>query len=67
MALESTANGETCRDILRMWLRWNDASQQITERMYDERHDPDKLREMLDDLERLREEAISASRQLLSS
>jgi hypothetical protein len=50
-----------------MWMRWNDVSQQVTERMYTDRNDPEKLREMLDGLERLRQEAVSASQQLLNS
>jgi hypothetical protein len=56
-----------CLEILRMWLRWNDASQQVTELMYNDRDNPEKLREMLDDLERLRVEAVTASQELLKS
>lgn len=64
--LESSTSLEVrCKKVLRMWLRWNEASQQITELMYRERQSPEKLREMLDDLDRLRLEAVSASRQLL--
>lgn len=55
------------KEALRLWLRWHDASQQITELMYQERESPEKIREMLDDLDSLRQEAVSASRQLLDA
>lgn len=50
-----------------MWLRWNDGYQQITEQMFRSRETPGRLQEMLDDLDRLRLEAASATRQLLES
>lgn len=56
-----------CREVLAMWLRWNEASQQVTERMFNQRDNPDKLQELLDDLDRLRREAVTASQQLLDS
>ncbi len=56
-----------CREVLQMWLRWNDASQRLTEHLFDRRDDPQKMQEMLDDLDRLRLEAVSASRQILGS
>ncbi|HVX13071.1 MAG TPA: hypothetical protein VHC22_17945 [Pirellulales bacterium] len=56
-----------CKEVVQMWLRWNDASQQMTERLFEHREDPQRLQEMLDDLDRLRLEAVSASRQLLGS
>ncbi|HVA48604.1 MAG TPA: hypothetical protein VNH11_19720 [Pirellulales bacterium] len=65
---ESTTSLEArCREVLQMWLRWNEASQQVTELMFRERENPEKLREMLDDLDRQRLEAVTASRQLLDS
>lgn len=53
------------RQVLQMWLRWHEASQKITERMFAERDNAQKLQEMLDDLDRLRQEAVAASQQIL--
>jgi len=65
---DSTTSFEVrCREVLAMWLRWDEASQQITERMFNERSNPDKLQALLDDLDRLRREAVTASQQLLDS
>jgi hypothetical protein len=66
-ALEPTTSAEVrCKEVLQMWLRWNDASQQVTQLMFRERDNPEKLREMLDDLDRLRLAAVSASQELLN-
>lgn len=65
-AIDSTVSfAVRSKEVLQMWLRWNEASQQATELMYREREHPEKVRELLDDLDRLRQEAVSASRQLL--
>lgn len=67
-AVDSTTSLDVrCREVLKMWLRWNDASQQVTELMFTDRDNPEKVREILDDLERLRVEAVTASQQLLKS
>jgi hypothetical protein len=67
-ALEPTTSAEVrCKEVLQLWLRWNDASQQVTQLMFHERDDPEKLREILDDLDRLRLAAVSASQELLDS
>jgi hypothetical protein len=66
--LEPTTSAEVrCKEVLQMWLKWNDASQHATELMFQERDNPDKLREMLDDLDRMRLAAVSASQDLLNS
>lgn len=54
------------QEVLRMWLRWNDASQRLTERMFAARGDTENLRQMVDEVDRLRQEAVVASRQILS-
>lgn len=67
-ALEPTASAEVrCEEILQMWLKWNDASQQVTQHMFQERDNPDKVRQILDDLDRMRLAAVSASQELLNS
>jgi hypothetical protein len=56
-----------CREVLTLWLRWNEASQQVTDRIFNNRDNPAKLQELLDDVDRIRQEAVSASQQLLDS
>ena len=48
-----------------LWLRWNDAYERLTARMFDARQDQAQLESLLDSLDRLRQEAIAASRKLL--
>lgn len=55
------------RELLENWLRWNEAYQQVTEQMFRQRENREKLHDLLDDLDRLRLEVASASRQLLDS
>jgi hypothetical protein len=66
IADSTTSVDVRCRDILQMWLVWNESSQQITERLFAERENPEKLQERLDHLDRLRLEAVSASQQHLA-
>ena len=64
--LESRASFEVrARELLEKWLQWNEAYQQVTEQMFRHREQPEKLHDLLDDLDRLRVEAVSATRQLL--
>lgn len=48
-----------------LWLRWNDAYERLTAQMFDARQDQARLESLLDSLDRLRQEAIAASRKLL--
>ena len=66
-AYSTTSFDVRCREVLQMWLRWNDASRHVTERMFKERENPEKLQALLDDLDRLRREAVTASQQLLKA
>jgi hypothetical protein len=66
----ATANSTTsldvrAREVLQLWLRWNEESQQLTARMFAERDNSDKLQQMLDDVDRLRMEAVAASQEIL--
>ena len=50
---------------LSMWLRWNEAHDQITSRMFDSREDPEGIEELLRQVDELRFRAIAAARALL--
>lgn len=60
-----TSSDERYRAALELWLRWNAASQSLTQRMFTERENPEKIQVMLDDVDRLRLEAVAASERLL--
>ena len=55
-----------CREALAVWLRWNTENQKLTESLYRERQRPEKVEELLDGLEALRDEAIAMSEEVLS-
>lgn len=66
--LVSSANFDVrARELLERWLRWNEAYQQVTEQMFRQRENPEKLHDLLDDLDRLRSEVVSDTQQLLDS
>lgn len=52
-------------EALVMWLRWNDAHERITQRLYAEQSDPVRSEELLDQLDHLRRDAIRLSQELL--
>ena len=54
-------------EALALWLRWNEAYEQTTARMFQARHDPKKLKDLMDHMDQLRGQAIALSRQLLES
>jgi hypothetical protein len=54
------------REALSMWLAWNRAYEQLTARMFDSRHDPAALQELMDQADELRRRAIERSEGLLS-
>lgn len=53
------------REALLLWLRWNQAYEHITERMFQPGHSSAQLQEMMDQMDDLRREAIEQSQQLL--
>lgn len=53
------------REALVMWLRWNDAHEKCTERLFCEHCDPRQTEELLDQLDGLRHEAVRLSHELL--
>jgi hypothetical protein len=53
------------REALLMWLRWNQAYEHVTERMFQPGCNSAQLQEMMDQMDDLRREAIAQSRELL--
>lgn len=53
------------REALLLWLRWNQAYEHVTERMFQAGQNPAQLQELMDQMDELRREAINQSRQLL--
>jgi hypothetical protein len=53
------------REALVLWLRWNHAYEHVTVSMFESKSDPKQLEELMDQMERLRQEAIELSQKLL--
>jgi hypothetical protein len=53
------------QEALRQWLQWNEAYEQLTTRMFQAKGDPGRLESLADELDRVRERAVAASRELL--
>lgn len=53
------------REALVLWLRWNQAYEHVTERMFQSGQNPARLQEMMDQMDDLRREAVVQSQQLL--
>jgi hypothetical protein len=65
---DRSPNGAAPTDLeqaLVLWLRWNDAHEQIQETLFARRHDPAITESLLDELDQLRDRAAALSRQLL--
>lgn len=54
-----------CHEILLLWLRWNEEQQRLTETLFEQREQPEKLEALLDRVDELRREAVANSQQLL--
>jgi hypothetical protein len=62
---EATVHG--LQDALQCWLRWNDAYEHLTERMFEVRHDQAQVEAVAQSVEELRHRAVARSRQQLSA
>ena len=63
----SAADLQAWREAVSLWLRWNEAYEHLTERMFVERGDPQRIEALLDEADRLRIQAAEWSRELLGS
>jgi hypothetical protein len=53
------------REVVALWLNWNAAYENITERLFSLRHDQQALEDALDELDQVRQRAVCLSRQLV--
>jgi hypothetical protein len=53
------------REALLLWLRWNEAYERVTERMFETGDDPAAVEALMDQMDSLREDAKRLSRLLL--
>jgi hypothetical protein len=56
---------DPCRETLRLWLRWNDLHERLTEQLFAAGVDPQRVQDELDRVEQLRFAAIRRTRALL--
>lgn len=62
---ESAASRAEWQKAIQLWLRWSEAYDQVTSKMFDARQDQEQLESLLDSLDQLRQQALAASRKLL--
>lgn len=53
------------REALVLWLRWNQAYEHATERMFQAGQDPAQIEQLMDQMDELRRQAVAQSHQLL--
>jgi hypothetical protein len=49
-----------------LWLRWNEAYEQVTMQAYQARHDQRKLEAIMDEMDSVRRQAVAASKKAIS-
>lgn len=67
---EASASAEAyaarCREVLEMWLRWDEEQRQLTERMFAAGRNQHEIEQLLDECEVLRRAAAEATRAVLA-
>ncbi|MDG2409256.1 MAG: hypothetical protein P8M53_09645 [Pirellulales bacterium] len=53
------------REALQLWLRWNQAHEQITKTLFEDGKPSQKLEDVMDHLDRMRKQAVSLSEGLI--
>jgi hypothetical protein len=61
----SVAEGTEWTQVLTMWLRWSDAYEEITSRMYRDGENASHLESLMDEMDQLRQAAVELSEGLL--
>lgn len=62
----SAAAGSAYREALRLWLRWNQAHDQITRTLFEDGKPTQKLEDVMDQLDSMRKQAVALSEGLIS-
>jgi hypothetical protein len=57
---------DRCRQVLELWLRWDEEQRALTERMFAAGQDQQQLEQLLDEVELLRQTAVEATRAVLA-
>jgi hypothetical protein len=63
----SSPNLQHCREVLALWLQWNDAHEQATQAMFEAAGDPGQVEQLMDQLDVMRRQAVEASRKILDA
>lgn len=66
-AVEGGSLGNEIETTLEMWLQWNEAYQDLTQRMYEDRTDFHQLEMLADQLDEMRLKAVEKTRKLLTT
>lgn len=66
-ASSHTTENPRYREAIRLWLRWNEAYETTTGRMFEKRSDPQALQDEMDLMDQLRRQAITISQELLEN
>lgn len=53
------------REVVQLWLQWNTAYEQITERLYQHGRDPRRIEDLMDQMDQVRRQAVRQSRELV--
>lgn len=67
-AMDPEAAARPCepwREALMLWLSWNKTYEKVTERMYREHSNQEKLQDMMDEMDQLRWRAVNLAEQLV--
>lgn len=62
---DSSDKGAKWNKVLSMWLRWSEAYEEITSRMYRDGEDTQELESLMDEMDQVRQEAVKLSESLL--
>jgi hypothetical protein len=65
-APQATALDARYRETLRLWLRWNEAYEQVTHAMCRPGETQERLEQLMDEMDQLRQAAIAQSLNLLN-
>jgi len=65
LASSPSNNGVAWKQALNLWLRWNEAHQRVADRMFRTGQDQQQIEDLMDQLDRVRREAVAQSEKLI--
>ena len=54
-----------CEQALVLWLRWNDAYERMTSQMFEHRENPERVEELLGQVDELRRQGVDTTKEIL--